>query len=182
MANCAFSNLYTIKPLTITVLEANRFSCEERTASGTAFEVDPAQIFSQTLLPSTIGSSTPSPSNGPENLTLIIALPVVFFVLLVCGTTLCCFFFIRWRRRRARDRRRSKHLQTYWNDGDMSSPTQSWDAQYGSRFGFMDNDGRGQDVGYSKPGFVEVTEPTIHARSTEHEKGGVETYFHPVNA
>lgn len=64
----------------------------------------------------------------------------------------------------------------------MSSPTQSWDPQYGSRFGFMDNDGRGHDVGYSKPGFVEVTEPTIHARWTEHEKSGVETYVHPVNA
>ena len=31
----------------------------------------------------------------------------------------------------------------------------------GFSFGFVDTDGRGQDVGYSKPGFVEVVEPTL---------------------
>lgn len=62
-------------------------------------------------------------------------------------------------------------------------------GQYGpAGFGFVDSDGRGGEVGYayanSKPGFVEVTEPTLPVGGGgrgegELEKGPTE-YCHAV--
>ena len=165
----------------IPVLEALRFDCHFRTPTGTSFAISPARIFTQELLPSTNPSSTGTPkSGGVKNLTLVIALPILGFVILVCGTTLCCFFFIRWRRKRARKQRQSSHLYARWNDTTISTPSRGdWDPQYGmgQGFGFADNDGREQDVGFAKPGFVEVTEPAIPLSNLKQEKGVHDGYY-----
>lgn len=165
------------------VAEALRYNCHFQTPPHSSFAIRPTRIFSKNLLPSTAPSKTPSSSGGGvSNLTLVIALPILGFVVIACGTTLCCFFFIRWRRKVARKerQRQSSHLFARWNDTTISTPPQHlWDPQYqyqpGLGFGFVDADGRQQDVGYSKPGFVEVSEPTLPVayamRSPGFEKG-----------
>lgn len=172
------------------VVEAIRYNCHFPTPAGEPFDISPGRIFSEELLPSTAPSSTATSSSGDgvENLTLVIALPILGFVLLVCGTVLCCFFFIRRRRKRARRQRQSSHLYARWNDTTISTPSrQSWDPHahaqyaYGTGFGFVDADGRGHDdVGFSKPGFVEVAEPTLPmaygTRSPVPEKGSYGYY------
>ncbi|KAJ5579875.1 uncharacterized protein N7459_005860 [Penicillium hispanicum] len=140
------------------VLEAIRYNCHFPTVGGHAFDVSPTRIFAESLLPSSLSLSTSS-SGHSVNLGLVIAVPVVGFVILLCGVGGCCFFFIRWRRKRARRNRFSNHLYARWHDTTISTPTQAqsgWaDPQmhaagygYGPGFGFTDSDGSHHQVGY----------------------------------
>lgn len=163
------------------VLEALRFDCHFRTPTGTSFAISPARIFTQSLLPSTNPSTTASPdSGGVKNLPLVIALPILAFVIVVCGTTLCCFFFIRWRRKRARKQRQSSHLYARWNDTTISTPAHGWDSQYAPGLGFTDSDGREQHVGFAKPAYVEVSEPPLPVAHSPEEKKSPVGYFSAV--
>ena len=137
--------------------------------------------------------------SGIDNLALVIALPILGFVILLCTLAVGCFFFIRWRRRKARKERASSHLHARWNDTTISTPAHGW-AQYhdmyspaiqqqgygagqaaggmgpGGGFGFVDSDGRPQhNVGFSKSHYASVSESSVQAPdstySPEREKG-----------
>lgn len=119
--------------------------------------------------------STPSAVTSPGvNLGVVVALPILGFVVILIALAGCCFFFIRWRRKRVRRNRYQSHLYDRWNDTTISTPKQSpngwaWadpnvqggytDTShqmhaaaagygYGPGFGFVDNDGRSHEVGY----------------------------------
>ena len=47
----------------------------------------------------------------------------------------------------------------------------------GPGFGFVDSDGREPDVGFAKPGFVQVTEPGIPLSDWKQEKGTHDGYY-----
>ncbi|GFF29014.1 mediator of RNA polymerase II transcription subunit 8 [Aspergillus udagawae] len=175
------------------VLEALRYNCHFRTPSGKAFPVSPSRVFSESLLPqSTVDLTSPSANanSGSSHLALIIALPILGFVILICILAVGCFFFIRWRRKQARKHRRSDHLHARWNDTTISTPAHgAWadpanNGMYsqpmhhpgsGHGFNFVDTDGRTQEVGFSKSNYVEITESPVTVPSTthspEHEKG-----------
>ncbi|KAE8324938.1 hypothetical protein BDV24DRAFT_20596 [Aspergillus arachidicola] len=159
-------------------LEALRYNCHFRTPTGFAFPISPTRIFSESLLPSsTVDLINPTSTGGPGvNLALVIALPVLGFVILLCALSICCFFFIRWRRRKARKHRQSSHLHARWNDTGISTPWANYHEMYSPTmyqqghgqhqqqqgFSFVDNDGQYRDVGYSK----NLTEVTASAVAT----------------
>ncbi|KAF7597248.1 hypothetical protein BBP40_008090 [Aspergillus hancockii] len=160
-------------------LEALRYNCHFRTPTGHAFPITPTRIFSESLLPSsTVDLINPSAAAGSGvNLALVIALPILGFVIILCALAICCFFFIRWRRRKARKHRQSSHLHARWNDTGISTPghttwanfhemyspttyQQGHGQQQQQGFNFVDNDGRYHDVGYSK-NLAEVTQSVV---------------------
>lgn len=159
------------------------------------------------MLPeSTVDLLNPDDGHGVKNLALVIALPILAFVILLCTLAVGCFFFIRWRRRKARKERGSSHLHARWNDTTISTPAHGW-TQYhdmyspvvqqqgygamqatggvgpGGGFGFVDSDGRPQhNVGYSKSHYTSVDESPVPAPGTtyspEREKGSEkQTYW-----
>lgn len=174
-------------------LEALRYNCHFRTPTGKAFPISPSRVFSESLLPqSTVDLFSPSakPNSGSSRLALIIALPILGFVILICILAVGCFFFIRWRRKQARKNRRSGHLHARWNDTTISTPAPgAWadpanGGMYsqsvhhpgsGHGFNFVDTDGRTQEVGFTKSNHVEIRESPVTAPSTRHspeqEKG-----------
>jgi len=148
-------------------LEAVRYNCHFMTTLGTSFAIDPSRIFNITQLPASTGGSQPSQSatssGGTSNLALIIALPVVGFVIVLALVGVCCFFLIRRQRRKAKERRATQMMHYQWNDGagswgefplrqgpfaqGLNSPV------HGPGLDFVDQEGR-QDVGYSKTSFA----------------------------
>ncbi|GIJ82243.1 hypothetical protein Asppvi_000749 [Aspergillus pseudoviridinutans] len=181
-------------------LEALRYNCHFRTPTSKAFPISPSRVFSESMLPqSTVDLTSPSANanSGSSHLALIIALPILGFVILICILAVGCFFFIRWRRKQARKNRRSDHLHARWNDTTISTPAHgAWadpakNGMYsqpmhhpgsGHGFNFVDTDGRTQEVGFSKSNYVEITESPVTVPSTTHspeqEKGyHAQTYF-----
>lgn len=191
LANCTHSALLlrsshhpTPTNPTSPVLESIRYDCHFPTTIGAPFAVSPTRIFTESLLPSSMSLTTPGlhPSAG-INLPVVIAVPILGFVIILIAVGVCCFFFIRWRRKRARRDRYQNHLYNRWNDTTISTPKQNgWpdayglpqggysDADphmygatnagygYGPGFGFVDRDGSGGQVGYGR----------------DHSKGGVQ--------
>lgn len=174
------------------VLEALRYNCHFRTPTDQAFPISPSRIFSESMLPqSTVDLTSPSAkaNAGSSHLALIIALPILGFVILICVLAVGCFFFIRWRRKQARKSRHSGHLHARWNDTTISTPAHGTWADpangmysppmhqpgFGHGFNFVDTDGRTQEVGFSKSNYVEINESPVTVPSTthspEHEKG-----------
>ncbi|KAL2870270.1 uncharacterized protein BJX67DRAFT_345061 [Aspergillus lucknowensis] len=172
-------------------IEALRYNCHFETPTEEQFPITPSRIFTESMLPSSTADLISS-SSTPHNLALIIAMPILGFIILLCLLALGCFFFIRSRRKKVRRLRQSGHLHARWNDTGISTP--QWAMEYpaqaqghpygptvyspqamysphpdypqgpqglGFGFGFVDNDGRGQEVGYSK-----VVEPVITSPST----------------
>ncbi|KAL2216717.1 hypothetical protein M432DRAFT_76720 [Thermoascus aurantiacus ATCC 26904] len=171
-------------------LQAIRYGCRYRTPSGSSFAIDPDRIFNTTVLPSsTAPITTASPgasSGGVKNLTLIVALPIVGFIILLCATCVGCFFLIRYRRKKARARGHSQHLHARWNDTTISTPGQAnWgelspyhsptnhavgSPAFGTGFDF-DYNGRREDVGFSKTAFspyASPVSPTVSAPAQAH--------------
>lgn len=125
------------------------------------------------------------------NLPVVIAVPILGFVIILISVGICCFFFIRYRRKRVRRQRYQDQLYSQWNDTTLGTPKQSqagwgWADNYGQAggysdhdpamhgaaagygygpgFGFVDSDGNGGQVGYeySKAGVQqEVTETRV---------------------
>ncbi|KAL4864604.1 hypothetical protein BDV12DRAFT_175919 [Aspergillus spectabilis] len=186
-------------------LESLRYNCHFETPTEQVFPITPSRIFSESMLPSsTADLISPSDDNNNDNLALIIAMPILGFVIFLCLLALGCFFFIRSRRKKARRLRQPGHLHARWNDTSISTP--QWAIEYpaqaqgmyspaiyspqavyspqpeyapGFGFGFVDNDGRGQEVGYSK-----VVEPVIASPSTAYSPEEkipppIQTYFPP---
>ncbi|KAL2836574.1 hypothetical protein BJY01DRAFT_54815 [Aspergillus pseudoustus] len=185
-------------------LESLRYNCHFETPTDEEFPISPSRIFSESLLPSsTANLISSSGSSGPSNLALIIAMPILGFVILLCILALGCFFFIRSRRKKVRRLHQSGHLHARWNDTGISTPqwAMEYPAQaqgpyspgiyspqtvyssphpgYGFGLGFVDNDGRGQDVGYSK--FVEpvIASPSTAYSPEEKVPQAQQTYFPP---
>lgn len=194
------------------VLEALRYDCHFETPTEEEFPITPSRIFSESLLPSSTVDLIDPDSDSNENLALIIAMPILGFVILLCLLALGCFFFIRSRRKKARRLRQSGHLHARWNDTGISTPQWAMEHPYpaqaqgmqgmyppqnamyspqamytssqpeyvpgsgpGSGFGFVDNDGRGHEVGFSK-----TVEPVITSPSTTYspEEKGSQTHLH----
>lgn len=173
----------------IQVLESIRYNCHFSATVGYAFDISPSRIFTETLLPSSMSLSTPSASSASGvNLGVVIALPILGFIIILVSLGTCCFFFIRHRRKRVRRNRYQSHLYDRWNDTTITTPKHNqggwgWAGQpgysdddqaaaaaaadgYGHGFGFVDNDGRGHEVGYghdySKAGFQqEISEAPL---------------------
>ncbi|KAL2013298.1 hypothetical protein VTN00DRAFT_823 [Thermoascus crustaceus] len=182
-------------------LQAVRYGCRYQTPSGSSFAIDPDRIFNTTVLPSstapiTTGSSAPS-SGGVKNLTLVIALPIVGFVILLCATCAGCFFLIRYRRKKARARSHSQYLHARSYDTTITTPGQaSWGEPspynsptnhvagtptFGTGFDFVDYDGRRHDVGISKMGFspyMSPVSPTIPIPAQLHHPENEKTTGH----
>ncbi|KAJ5333597.1 uncharacterized protein N7506_007380 [Penicillium brevicompactum] len=134
-------------------LESIRYNCHFRTVTGKKFKIEPTRIFTQSLLPSSLSLTTPSSSSSNLNLGVVIAVPIVGFLLILCSLTICCFFFIRHRRKKARRTGQTGH---HMYNNDSSNAQQAWAERqyaaggygYGFGMGFMDNDGRGQELAY----------------------------------
>jgi hypothetical protein len=159
-------------------LESIRYNCHFKTGVGLAFDIAPSRIFTETLLPSSMSLPSPTSSNGPGvNLGVVIALPILGFIIVVCSLGTCCFFFIRWRRKSVGRGRYHDHLYARWNDTSISTPQQvqgGWGSpqqmhaagystyQYGPGFGFTDdvhNQAGGYGHEYSKTQYsYELTE------------------------
>ncbi|KAJ6125165.1 hypothetical protein N7471_012482 [Penicillium samsonianum] len=157
---CEFCyNLTTTQVYMANFLESIRYNCHFKTVTGKAFDIAPTRIFSQSLLPSSLSLTTPGANSSNLNLGVVIAVPIIAFLILVTSLTICCFFFIRHRRKKARRSRKSPHMYNHWNDASPTSAQQqqAWAEQQmynsggygqGSGFGFVDNDGRGQELAY----------------------------------
>ncbi|EAU34428.1 predicted protein [Aspergillus terreus NIH2624] len=187
ISQCEFCfNLTQTEVYMANFLEALRYNCHFKTPTDHAFPISPSRIFSTSLLPSsTVDLISPSatPGGGISNLALVIALPILGFIILVCTLAVGCFFFIRHRRRQARKRRASGHLHARWNDttistpayGNWGGPQQTYPPGYGPGFGFVDTNGQGHEVGYSKAHYTDVVESPVAVPATmyspEREKG-----------
>ncbi|KAJ5156669.1 hypothetical protein N7492_009472 [Penicillium capsulatum] len=167
---CTFCyNLTSNQVYQANFLESIRYNCHFQTPRGHAFNIAPSRIFTQVLLPSSMSLTTPGANSSNVNLGVVIALPILGFIIILLAVGACCFFFIRHRRKRVRENRMTNQLYARWNDPSMGTPKQGnggWPAHdayaaggygTGQGFGFVDNDGRGQEVGYghdySKHGF-----------------------------
>ncbi|KOS44591.1 hypothetical protein ACN38_g4493 [Penicillium nordicum] len=158
---CEFCyNLTTTQVYMANFLESIRYNCHFKTATGKAFEIAPTRIFTQSLLPSSLSLTTPASKVSKLDLGVVIAVPIVGFLILVVSLALCCFFFIRHRRKKTRRNRHTVNPYNHWNGASPISPQQqqqAWAEQqmynsggygHGSGFGFVDNDGRGQELAY----------------------------------
>ncbi|OJI98168.1 hypothetical protein ASPVEDRAFT_79829 [Aspergillus versicolor CBS 583.65] len=177
-------------------LESIRYNCHFQTPTEVEFPITPDRIFAETMLPSSTADLISS-GMSKERLAIVIAMPILGFVIFLCLLALGCFFFIRSRRKKVRRLRQPNHLHARWNDTGISTPqwATEYPAQaqgaygpavyspkpYGSGYGFdfVDNDGRSQNVGYSK-----VVEPVITSPSTvyspeEKVPQTQQTYFPP---
>lgn len=200
LANCkspltiSIPNLLTHKN---PVLESIRYNCHFQTPTEVEFPITPDRIFVETLLPSSTADLISS-GMSKEHLAIVIAMPILGFVIFLCLLALGCFFFIRSRRKKVRRLRQPNHLHARWNDTGISTPqwateypaqaqgvygpaVYSPQPQYGPGYGFdfVDNDGRSHNVGYSK-----VVEPVIASPSTvyspeEKTPQTHQTYFPP---
>ncbi|KAJ5996326.1 hypothetical protein N7499_007358 [Penicillium canescens] len=164
---CEFCyNLTTTQVYMANFLESIRYNCHFKTATGKTFDIAPSRIFTQSLLPSSLSLTTPTSGGSNVNLGVVIAVPIVGFLIILIALATCCFFFIRHRRKKARRTRQSPSMYNQWNDPALAAQygdqQQGWaNAGYGygpgSGFGFVDNDGRGQELAYqgqqSKGGF-----------------------------
>lgn len=143
------------------VLESIRYNCHFKTVTGKTFDIAPTRIFTQSLLPSSLSLTTPVSKISKLDLGVVIAVPIVGFLILVTSLALCCFFFIRHRRKKTRRNRQTVNPYNHWNGASPISAQQqqqAWAEQqmynsggygHGSGFGFVDNDGRGQELAYS---------------------------------
>ncbi|KAJ5681837.1 uncharacterized protein N7477_001777 [Penicillium maclennaniae] len=149
-------------------LESIRYNCHYSATIGSPFDISPSRIFTEVLLPSSMSLSTATASSGGVNLGLVIALPVLGFIIILIVLATCCFFFIRYRRKRVRRNRYQSHLYERWNNPASGSPHNQggwgWAGQpaysdhdqaagaaaygHGLGFGFVDNDGHAREVGY----------------------------------
>ncbi|PTU24066.1 hypothetical protein P175DRAFT_0505792 [Aspergillus ochraceoroseus IBT 24754] len=149
-------------------LEALRYNCHFSTPTGEDFPITPTRIFSESMLPSsTVNLTSPTAKGGlgSAKLALIIALPILGFVVLLCVLAISCFFFIRARRKKIRKMRQPGHLHAGWNHPGSGAP--QWATEYPAQaqgmYGpavyypepmngvvFVDADGRPQEVGYAK--------------------------------
>ncbi|CAG8281642.1 unnamed protein product [Penicillium salamii] len=148
---CEFCyNLTTTQVYMANFLESIRYNCHFKTVTGKRFNIDPTRIFTQSLLPSSLSLTTPGSSSSNINLGVVIAVPIVGFLLILVSLTICCFFFIRHRRKKARRTRQSGQMYNRWNDpnGQWAEQYASGGHGYGPGLGFMDNDGRGQELPY----------------------------------
>ena len=68
--------------------------------------------------------TTPGSSSSNVNLGLVIALPVLAFIIICLGIGSCCYFYIRYRRKRTRQAQHQDHLYARWNDTTISTPKQ----------------------------------------------------------
>jgi hypothetical protein len=107
-----------------------------------------------------------------QNLTIIIVLPIIGFLILVALTSLCCFCLIRHRRKLAKRRGQSQHPVARWDDTTTSTPWNTWAGDshqtspyqspgmtnsslqqmitpMGAGFSIVDNDGKQYEAGYS---------------------------------
>ncbi|KAJ5480768.1 hypothetical protein N7539_006662 [Penicillium diatomitis] len=135
-------------------LESIRYDCHLRTAVGYVFGIAPSRIFSDVLLPSTLSLATTSPSKPGPNLGIVIAIPIVGFLILVLGLAGCCYFFIRWRRRRRAGRgRRQNPPFDMWHDPSHLQPQQGpGGAGYSPQMYSTGYTGQAQNPEYG-PGF-----------------------------
>ncbi|CAI7659029.1 unnamed protein product [Penicillium crustosum] len=156
---CEFCyNLTTTQVYMANFLESIRYNCHFKTVTGKAFDITPTRIFTQSLLPSSLSLTTPVSKISKLDLGVVIAVPIVGFLILVSSLALCCFFFIRHRRKKTRRNRQTVNPYNHWNGASpTSAQQQAWAEQqmynsggYGHRsgFGFVDNDGRGQELAY----------------------------------
>ncbi|KGO75667.1 hypothetical protein PITC_030190 [Penicillium italicum] len=140
-------------------LESIRYNCHFKTVTGDAFDIAPTRIFTQSLLPSSLSLTTSLPKLSKLDLGVIIAVPVVGFLILVVLVATGCYFFIRHRRKKARRNRQLVNPYNHWNGASLTSAQQqqAWAEQQmynsggygqGAGFGFVDNDGRGQELAY----------------------------------
>ncbi|KAF3387103.1 hypothetical protein F1880_000817 [Penicillium rolfsii] len=146
-------------------LESIRYNCHYKASVGFAFDIAPSRIFTETLLPSSMSFPSPTHTGSGVNLGVVIAVPIVGFIIILCSLGVCCFFFIRWRRKSVRRGRYQDHLYARWNDTSISTPPQAqggWgsplqmhaagygthDPGYGPGFGFTDNHVQSHVSGY----------------------------------
>lgn len=95
------------------VLEALRYNCHFRTPPTESFPISPARIFSESMLPSSTTNLLAPKSGKGVNLAVVIAIPILAFVIVVCALTVCCFFFVRHRRKKARQLREERELNRF---------------------------------------------------------------------
>lgn len=157
---CEFCyNLTTTQVYMANFLESIRYNCHFKTVTGKPFDIAPTRIFTQSLLPSSLSLTTSVSKISKVDLGVVIAVPIVGFLILVASLALCCFFFIRHRRKKTRRNRHAVNQYNYWNGASPTSAQQqqAWAEQqmynsggygHGSGFGFVDNDGRGQELAY----------------------------------
>ena len=170
-----------------TVNEAIRYNCHFRTSAGEAFPIHPSEIFTQNPLPEhTVSLTNPPKDDSGVNLPLVIAVPIIGFIVLVCALSVCCFFCIRHRRKKSKARE-EKEFHEQWNTMALASPGPGawgqYPAQapvmspavwgyggygYGPGVAYSDdnlNGGQGQGVGFAKSGF-DTTQPAVAVTST----------------
>ncbi|KUM65071.1 hypothetical protein ACN42_g2002 [Penicillium freii] len=159
---CEFCyNLTTTQVYMANFLESIRYNCHFKTVTGKAFDIAPTRIFTQSLLPSSLSLTTPVSKISKVDLGVVIAVPIVGFLILVSSLALCCFFFIRHRRKKTRRNRHAVNPYNHWNGTSPTSAQQqqAWAEQQmhnsggygqGAGFGFIDNDGRGQELPYGQ--------------------------------
>ncbi|PKY02061.1 hypothetical protein P168DRAFT_213311, partial [Aspergillus campestris IBT 28561] len=94
-------------------LEALRYNCHFRTPPTESFPISPARIFSESMLPSSTANLLAPKSGKGVNLAVVIAIPILAFVIVVCALTVCCFFFVRHRRKKARQIREERELNRF---------------------------------------------------------------------
>ncbi|KAK4862502.1 hypothetical protein LT330_002635 [Penicillium expansum] len=158
---CEFCyNLTTSQVYMANFLESIRYNCHFKTVTGTTFDISPTRIFTQSLLPSSLSLTTSLPKLSKVDLGVVIAVPVIGFLILVASIAICCYFFIRHRRKKARRNRHTVNPYNHWNGASPISAQQqqqAWAEQqmynsgaygHGAGFGFVDNDGRGQELAY----------------------------------
>lgn len=171
----------------ITVVEAIRYNCHFRTSAGQAFPISPDDIFTQNPLPEhTVSLTDPPKDDSGVNLPVVIAVPIVCFIVLVCALSVCCFFCIRHRRKKAKARE-EREFHEQWNTMALASPGPGawgqYPAQvpvispavwgyggygYGPGVAFSDNnvnDGQAQGVGFAKSDF-DTIQPAVTVTSS----------------
>lgn len=65
------------------------------------------------MLPSSTANLLAPKSGNGVNLAVVIAIPILAFIIVVCALTVCCFFFVRHRRKKARQLREERELNRF---------------------------------------------------------------------
>lgn len=110
------------------VVEAVRYNCHFQTEHGKPFAISPTSIFNTRALPTTTAeysSATPGESHGIKNLTLVIVLPIIGFIILVALLAVGCFFLVRHQRKLAKKRGMAQHLHARGFDTTITTPFQT---------------------------------------------------------
>ncbi|KAJ5108078.1 hypothetical protein N7456_004753 [Penicillium angulare] len=177
-------------------MESIRYNCHFPTVTGDEFAVSPSRIFTESLLPSSMSLSTPSSGGSHVNLGLVIAVPVLAFIIICLGIGTCCFFYIRYRRRKSRQNRFQNHAaypnvppegfadQTMYSD--YQAFAQSHAAGYGQQ-AFNEQYGQAHEmygINTGKQGFQahtsEMTVPAPHAGADQHGIYAIGDQKHPM--